>query len=74
MNDELFRQAKQVAAADGITLRELIERGVRSELHRRTATEYVLPDASFGGDGVVAGITEGDWSTVSALIYAGRGG
>ena len=74
MNDELFRRAKRVAASDGVTLKELIETGLRAELERRRATDYVLPDATFDGDGVAAGITEGDWDTISALIYPSRGG
>jgi hypothetical protein len=74
MNDELFRRAKAAAAEDGITMRELVERGVRGELERREASGYVLPDASVGGEGVQPGITEGDWAQISSLIYDGRGG
>jgi hypothetical protein len=74
MNDELFRAAKQAAAHDGITLRELIERGVRGELDRRERLGYVLPDLSVDGEGVRPGVDEGDWDQVAAIIYTGRGG
>ena len=39
----------------------------------REQPEYVLPDASFDGNGTQAGISEGDWASVRDLIYAGRG-
>jgi hypothetical protein len=74
MNDELFRRAKQVAAHDGITLRELVETGLRSELDRRERRRYVLSDLSVDGDGVQPGVTEGDWDQIASIIYAGRGG
>lgn len=74
MNDELFRRAKQAAAHDGITLRELVERGVRSELERRERRGFVLPDLSVDGEGVQPGITEGDWDQIASIIYSGRGG
>jgi hypothetical protein len=74
MNDELFRKAKQVAAAEGITLKELIENGVRNEHAQRQRGSYTLADVSFDGRGVHPGITEGDWDTIRELIYSGRGG
>ena len=73
VNDELFRKAKQVAAAEGITLREIVESGMRSELARRRRNRYRMPDRSFEGEGVQSGIMEGDWGTIRDIIYAGRG-
>jgi hypothetical protein len=74
MNDELFRRAKRAAAHDGITLRELVETGLRSELDRRERRSYDLSDLSVDGDGVQSGVTEGDWDQIASIIYAGRGG
>ncbi len=73
VNDELFRKAKQLAAEEGITLREIVESGIRSEVARRHRDTYRLPDRSFGGQGVQAGIVEGDWGSIRDTIYAGRG-
>ncbi len=67
--DDLFRQAKIVAAREGVTLRSLIESGLRSELARRRTAPYRLPDFSFGGNGMAAGIDEGDWPTIRDIIY-----
>jgi hypothetical protein len=73
ISDDLLRRAKTTAAAEGTTLRALVESGLRNELRVREQGGYVLPDASFGGNGVQPGINEGDWSTLRDLIYAGRG-
>ncbi len=73
LNDELFRRAKRTAAAEGVTLRELIESGLRTELDARLHGDFVLEDKSFGGNGVRPGVTEGDWDALAALIYADRG-
>lgn len=72
--EDLLKQAKQVAASEGVTLRDLIESGLRRELGGRIGGSYAMPDASFLGDGVQPGIAEGDWSTIRELIYEGRGG
>ncbi len=73
LNDELFRAAKRTAAAEGITLRELIESGLRSELESRQAADFSLDDQSVGGNGVRPGLTEGDWRTIQAMIYGDHG-
>ena len=73
VNDDLFRRAKQLAAAEGVTLREIVESGIRSELARRRRGRYRIPDRSFGGEGIRPGIVEGDWGSVRDIIYAGRG-
>ena len=55
--DGLFDEAKARAAATGSTLRELVERGLRTVLAEPLEqTPYRLPDASVGGDGLAAGI------------------
>lgn len=73
LNDELFRAAKRAAAEDGITLRELIESGLRTELEGRRSGQFTLEDRSFVGNGIRPGLAEGDWGAVQSLIYADRG-
>ena len=68
VNDDLFRRAKQLAAAEGVTLREIVESGIRSELARRRRGRYRIPDRSFGGEGIRPGIVEGDWGSVHDII------
>jgi hypothetical protein len=72
--DPLLAEAKRVAAARGITLRELVEEGLRAVLTTpNPAQPFKLRDASFRGNGVQPGVSEGDWETTRDLIYEGRG-
>lgn len=73
VNDELFRKAKQLAAAEGMTLREIVESGMRAELARHRRGRYRMPDRSFEGEGLQPGVVEGDWGSIRDVIYAGRG-
>lgn len=71
----LLARARKLAARRRTTLRALIEAGLRhvlaSEGGRRTP--YRLPDARVNGQGVQPGIREGDWESLRALVYEGRG-
>ena len=73
--DGLLREAKRVAVREKTTLRALIERGLRIAISRRppTGERFTLRDASFGGDGLVAGRSLRDWETIRDLIYSERG-
>ena len=66
--DALASEAKRVARAQGVTLRELMIEGLRSELGRRSAqtpiAEFSFP--TFGGDGLQPGVT---WSNLVELAY-----
>lgn len=74
--DALLDQARATAAREGVTVRSLVEEGLREVLARRRArrTRFQLRDASFAGDGLQPGVDLSDWSTVAADIYGGRGG
>jgi len=71
--DGLLREAKRVAVREKTTLRALIERGLRMAISRRPPERFTLRDASFGGDGLVAGRSLRDWETIRDLIYSERG-
>jgi len=73
--DPLLNRAKQVAADEGITLRELVEDGLRRVIEdREKRPPFRLRRASFRGNGLQPGQTEGSWEQVRDLIYEGRGG
>ena len=74
--DALLDQARTTAAREGITVRALVEEGLRTVLQQRRArrTRFQLRDASFKGEGVQAGVDLADWSAVAATIYKDRGG
>ena len=73
--EPILTEARQLAATEGTTLRELVEEGLRRVLgERRRRRPFTLPDASFGGRGLQPGIREGDWASVRERAYEGRGG
>ena len=71
----LLREARRVAAREGVTLRTLIERG----LHRVIADAerekpFKLRRATFKGNGLRPDLRDGDWEKMRDLAYEGRGG
>lgn len=73
--DALLDQVRDIAAREGVTLRALVEEGLRAVLaqrHRRQA-RFQLRDASFKGEGLQPRVNLADWSRVAAEIYTGRG-
>ncbi len=70
----LLRDAKHVAAKEGITLRELVEDGLRRAIAgRQQPRPFKLRDASFRGEGLQPGIDMGNWEQIRDLIYEGHG-
>jgi hypothetical protein len=73
--DELFVRSREVARREGVTLRNLIEEGLRTALARREELKplYTWPDLSVGGEGLSPDIAEGGWEALLDRIYAGHG-
>jgi antitoxin component of RelBE/YafQ-DinJ toxin-antitoxin module len=69
--DPLLREAKRVAKRAGITLRELIELGLRRVLDERRAVKrpFKLRDARNRHAMLKAGIRPGDWEQIRDLAY-----
>lgn len=75
ISDALLEAARARAARDGTTLRALIEAGLRHVLSQASGeSSFALRDASVPGRGLDPGIREGDWDSIRALAYEGRGG
>jgi hypothetical protein len=73
--DPILKRAKRVARQRGTTLRALIEEGLRKVLDEAEPVRpFRLRDASFGQEGLVDGLTDGDWDRIRDLSYEGRGG
>jgi len=74
--DSLFEEAKRIAGSERITLRTLVEEGLRRALEerKRRASGFRLRKAGYKGKGMQPGVSEGDWEAVVAAIYEGRGG
>jgi hypothetical protein len=73
--DSLFEQARKAAAKDKTTFKAVVEASLRQYLarHSRPQARFKLKDGSFRGQGLQAGLREGDWRQVRAMIYEGRG-
>lgn len=72
--DPLLNRAKQVAAAEGVTLRELVEDGLRRVLEEREKRgAFRLRRATFRGQGLQPDVAEGSWQRLRDLAYEGRG-
>lgn len=74
--DDLLKEAKAVAATEQVTLRSLVEEGLRWVLsrRRRQTERFVLREAAVSGKGARDGIDEGNWEQMRDRIYRGRGG
>ena len=74
LSDELAREAKAFAARRNITLRAVIEQGIRHVLREdRTAGRFELRDASVRGKGLQAEYRGADWAEIREAAYKGRG-
>ena len=71
--DPLLAEARRIALRQGVTLRALVEEGLRRVLRERRAAGFRLRRASFRGKGLQPGVREGGWERVRDLAYEGRG-
>jgi hypothetical protein len=72
--DSLLREAKRVALEQRVTVKALIEQGLRTVIaERRRGGGFTLRNASFRGDGLVSGRSLQDWAAIRDLAYSERG-
>lgn len=71
--DDLFREAKAYAASHGITLREVVERGLQSVVRDSAprGRRFRLKTITTKGQGIAG---DSDWSSIRSKIYEGHGG
>ena len=73
--DPLLKQAREVAAREGVTLNALIERGLERVIDEaRNPGPFKLRRAAFKGKGLQAEFRDASWETISEVAYEGRGG
>ena len=73
--DDLARTAKAYAARENITLRSLIERGLRLVLRADSQRDrFKLRDASVGGRGLQPLYRHAEWARLRESAYEDRGG
>ncbi len=75
ISDSLLREARKIAARDGVTLRTLVERGLHRVVAERKSAgaPFKLRRASFGGKGLQADQRDFSWEKLRDLAYEGRG-
>jgi hypothetical protein len=74
LSDGLLAEARRVARRDGLTLKALIELGLRRALEeRKRRRDFRLRDASVPGDGLSAEAKAGGWEAIRDLTYRERG-
>jgi hypothetical protein len=68
--DLLLREAKLVAAREGMTLSALAEEGLRRVVAEKKAGRgFLLPKAGFKGRGLSADLVDTDWDRIRNLAY-----
>ena len=74
ISDALFSEARPLAA-EGTTLRQLVEAGLRYTVaqRKRRITPFRLRDASFGGNGLAEELKGAPWEQLCDMAYKGRG-
>ena len=74
ISDALLREVRHVAAREGFTLRNLVERGLHRVLaETKNSVPFKLRRASFKGRGLQAELREAPWDTLRDLTYRDRG-
>lgn len=72
--DALLADARKVSARRGVTLRTLIEEGLRGVVRADAArSTFRLRDASFRGEGLDPAFSAEDWDRLRDGAYKGRG-
>ena len=73
--DKLLSDAKRVAAREGVSVRSLVEAGLRGEIARRKrgARPFKLRRASFDGLGLLPDVQAASWDRLREMAYEGRG-
>lgn len=74
ITDDLAIKAKALAAKKGITLRAVIEQGIRRTLEtEQSLVKFQLEDKSVGGNGLCMEFRDKSWPEIRDAAYEGRG-
>lgn len=76
ISDPLLRQVKALVRKEDITLRALVEQGLKLALLERRTREasFKLKEASVSGKGLQPGAAALSWEQIRNLSYEDRGG
>lgn len=72
--DPLLNSVRRLAAAEGTTVKALVELGLRRVLsEKRRDAGFRLRSASFKGNGLSPAVQGADWQQLRDMAYEGRG-
>lgn len=75
ISDPLLMQAKQVAALQGVTLRSLIEQGLRRVVAEKQQVQgFRLRRVTFKGEGLQPEMRGASWDRLREMAYEDHGG
>lgn len=76
ISKSLFEEAWAVAERHKATFKEIVENALRRFLkeEKKAVHPFRLRKHPFKGNGLVDGLTEGDWAEIRRRAYEGRGG
>ena len=75
ISDPLLKEARKLAAREGITLRTLVERGLSLVVREnKKPVPFKLRPAAFKGKGLQTEFRDASWEKLSAAAYEGHGG
>jgi hypothetical protein len=67
--DSLFARAQRASKQRGITMRQLVEEGLRAVLQEPPPKTYKVPDHSVGREGGPFPLAEKSWAEIRTTIY-----
>ncbi len=75
ISDALLAEARALARQEGVTLRTLVEGGLRHILAgRQSAAFFKLRDASFGGEGLQPEFRNASWDRIHRASFEDNSG
>lgn len=74
ISDSLLRDARRKAAREGVTLRTLVERGIRRVIAESGhEAAFKLRRVTFKGKGLQAELNDAGWEKIRDMTYESRG-
>ncbi|MGH8653523.1 MAG: type II toxin-antitoxin system VapB family antitoxin [Gammaproteobacteria bacterium] len=75
ISDPVLNEARKLAAREGVTVRALVELGLRRLIAEKKRTaEFRLRPASFNGNGLKPELRGASWERIRELAYEEHGG
>ena len=76
ISDALLEETRKIAAREDVTMRTLVEQGLRQVIAQRKQRRgpFRLRKATFKGRGLSAEARAAGWGRLRELAYEGRGG